>query len=556
MRDPSIDLPHTLRTRFALAPVGRVFRKGEGVSPSFEHQHSQAAALIRRLAQRYAVILLAVATLIVVDQALLQPLLMRLDRFAPAINVAGRQRMLSQRLTKASLAFALGEQQSARQQEIRVTLSEWKQGHAALRDGDAARGIRPIVTPEIEQQWQQLEPHFQAMCGLAEQFLASDAGSLDQPRFDAEVRAFLSHEPQFLASMERIVDLFEQQAAREVFHLRAAALGIAAAVIILIISLGWLVLRPALRAIRRQVDNLETQVTQRTAQLARSNQDLRNEIAERQQAEARSAELAAQLAHVGRVMSIGHLTSSLAHELNQPLGAMANYAAACKVLLETAPEQMPTIRNHFDQIQEAALRAGQIVRRIRNFVQPQSTPNFAEIDIDMLIREVVSLCEPEASRRDVQLATRLCAGSARALGDGIQIQQVVVNLVQNGLDALVGAPLPRKLSISTAVSDGLVEIVVHDNGSGFAQAGFNPVKPFHTTKPDGLGIGLAICQTIVELHEGSIWVRSEPASGTSVHFTLPLATPRPAIASTEPLPDDLGPTTEPGSIPLLPSIHT
>jgi C4-dicarboxylate-specific signal transduction histidine kinase len=472
-------------------------------------------------------VLLAVAVLIAADQAVIQPLLVRMNVFAPVVNLAGRQRMLSQRLAKAALALQEVDDtaaQAVRRTELRDSLEAWAIAHDALRHGSVELEIPRIQSPAIDAAWAELQPHFEAMQSATQQLgVAADADDSRQ----AAVTALLKHEPKFLATMDRIVQLMEDQAANELRRLRALALGIALTIVGLLVGLGGFVVRPATRAIRDQVDLLETRVTQRTRELDDALASLRHEIQVREHAEARNRSLAAELAHADRVESLGRLAAGLAHELNQPLGAIANYAAACDTTLAAEPEEAARsrVQDYLRQIQQASLRAGAIVRRIRNFVQP-SAGNLANVDVNALVVEVVDFCRPEIIRAEVEVALDLRTDEVLAVtADPIQIQQVLVNLVQNALQAMSSAPPQRRrLSIYTAAANGAVQVDVIDGGLGLADADPDVLfAPFHTTKSDGLGIGLSICRSIVEQHQGTIWAKSLPLGGAQFSFILPLA---------------------------------
>ena len=485
-----------------------------------------ADELVRRVYGRYLFVLLAVAILVAADQAVIQPLLMRMNVFAPAINLAGRQRMLSQRLAKAALAIqAAGDAatQAGRRTEVQNSLEEWTAAHHTLRHGAAEGTVFRILTPALDEEWTALQPHFDAMQSAARQLVAAPVinGS-----HSAAIATLVDHEAPFLSTMERIVQLMEQQAAKELDRLRAVALAIALGILGLILGLGRFVVRPAVRAIRNQVDHLEARVDIRTQELNVALSSLRHEIRERETTEARNRNLATQLAHAHRVESLGRLAAGLAHELNQPLGAIANYAAACEATLADSWEQnVPGRLKHcLQQLQQASLRAGAIIRRTRNFVAP-GTSNVSAVDINSLVVEVVDLCRPEAARMDVEVALDLPADEVVVIADPIQIQQVLVNLVQNGLQAMTSSPPEhRRLSIHLCTRSDNVQVDVIDSGSGLADADLETLfAPFHTTKADGLGIGLSICRSIIEQHQGTIFAKSLPLEGAQFSFVLPLA---------------------------------
>lgn len=488
-----------------------------------------AQRVVRRLAWRYLFVLAAVAGLVVVDQAIVQPMLVRVNAFAPAINVAGRQRMLSQRLTKAALALREAQERTTRErriEELRTSLAQWMTEHDALVEGDATLGFQAIRTSELAAEWQKLDPHYMAMVAASREIVEAGDSTVSRNVANEATTKLVQHEAQFLPTMDRIVKQMEDEAARVVFQLRAFALAIATLVIALLVGLGWFVVRPATRTIRSQVDELETRVAQRTAELAAAVESLQREVHEREAVELKNQRLSAELMHAERVSTMGHLTAGLAHELNQPLAAITNYTEACEVLLqgEMSSRQLGRVQELVGKAKRSAMRAGQIVRRMRNFVRPNAALQ-DRVAINALVGEIVELCRTEVASAGTELTFQLEARCDEVLADGIQIQQVLVNLVQNALQALVAAASrERRITVRTSNCDDQVRIDVVDTGPGFPAA--DPefaFAPFHSTKPDGLGIGLSICRSIVENHRGKIWTESPPEGGAQVAFTLPLA---------------------------------
>lgn len=490
---------------------------------------------VRRLAWRYLFVLAMVAALIVVDQAVIQPMLIRLNAFAPAINVAGRQRMLSQRLAKAALALNETEVEairSARRKELEQSLGRWTAEHDALLHGDEPLGIRPIRTSELDAQWSELEPHYQAMVAAGNALVRQSNNSTAGSSQAQAVAKMVTHEAAFLPTMDRIVKLMEDEAARAVARLRMFALAISATVVALLIGLGWFVVRPATRTIRSQVDELELRVAERTRELSVALESLRHEVREREEAEQRNQRLSAQLTHAERVSTMGHLTAGLAHELNQPLAAIANYTEACDVVLTELPvnpvheAEMTRVRDFILQAKRAAMRAGQIVRRMRNFVKPNAS-GASEVGINSLVSEIVELCRTEAASAGAEITLELGAQDDVVFADPIQIQQVLVNLVQNGLQAMRdNGQFSRRITLRTSTAGAFAQVDVLDTGPGFSSVDPEAVfAPFHTTKEDGLGIGLSICRSIVENHRGTIWTESPSGRGAQVSFTLPLCHP-------------------------------
>jgi len=271
-----------------------------------------ADSLIRRLSGRYFLVLLAVAVLVVADQAIVQPLLVHMNSYAPAINLAGRQRMLSQRLAKSALALEVSADEASREryrEELRTTLAQWSAAHSALRRGDSQLGLPKLDSAQFNNAWTELEPHFAAMftAGIELAEMKENSASRDTAH---TVSIIVDHEAAFLPVMERIVLLLQKDADQQVARLRVVAISIAATIIALLLGLGWHVVRPANRAIRGQVDRLESQVASRTRQLSLANDSLRHEIFEQQEAESKNRTLAAQLAHAARISTMGQFTAA------------------------------------------------------------------------------------------------------------------------------------------------------------------------------------------------------------------------------------------------------
>jgi len=246
------------------------------------------------------------------------------------------------------------------------------------------------------------------------------------------------------------------------------------------------------------------------------------DLTERQQTELRLQDLQSELAHVGRVSEIGTLASALAHELNQPLAAVASYCEAARDLLAESPDpdMLGAIQEALDEAAGEAVRAGQIVRRLRDFIAYGETQRHIE-SLPRLINEANALALVGAREHGIELQVRLDPAADRVLVDRIQVQQVMINLIRNAIDAMLDSP-QRKLSIRTARRKGFAQITIADTGSGISEeVAAQLFQPFVTTKESGMGIGLSICRTIVEAHGGRIWFEPGRAGGTEFHFTLP-----------------------------------
>ena len=246
------------------------------------------------------------------------------------------------------------------------------------------------------------------------------------------------------------------------------------------------------------------------------------DLTERQQTEARLQELQAELVHVSRLTAMGEMASALAHELNQPLSAIANYMKGSQRLLETSTDQRAgQVRDAMDKAAEQALRAGQIIRRLRDFVARGETERRVE-DVKKLIEEASALALVGAKDRGVRVRFDLAPAVNFMLADKVQIQQVLLNLIRNAIEAMDGCER-RDLVIATAALPGnMIEISVADTGSGIApEIAAQLFQPFVTSKAQGMGVGLSISRTIVEAHGGTIAPRPNPGGGTVFCLTLP-----------------------------------
>ena len=248
-----------------------------------------------------------------------------------------------------------------------------------------------------------------------------------------------------------------------------------------------------------------------------------HDITRRQQTLLRLQDLQSELAHVGRLSEMGTLASSLAHELNQPLTAVANYCETARDLVRSNPDPdtLAVIGEALDDATQQAIRAGEIVRRLRDFISHGETERKAE-SLPQLVTEANALALVGSREHGIEVQVQFDPNASEVFVDRIQIQQVLVNLIRNAIDAMVESPV-RSLSISTA-SDAvdLVRISIEDSGSGISEAvAPHLFQPFITSKKSGMGIGLSICRTIIEAHGGRIWSEPAPDSGTIFHFTLP-----------------------------------
>jgi len=245
------------------------------------------------------------------------------------------------------------------------------------------------------------------------------------------------------------------------------------------------------------------------------------DLTEREQAELRVHDLQTELAHVSRVTAMGALATSIAHELNQPLTAIANYVQTSQELLEDADaETIEIVRDALRQCAAESLRAGQIVRRLRDFISRGETEHRLE-SLERVINEASALALVGAGDRGVQLEVKLDPAIDRLFIDRIQVQQVIFNIVRNAIEAMAHSPV-RRLRISSRQIEGhQVRITIEDSGPGLAEEVADRLfQPFLSTKADGMGVGLSICHTIVTAHGGRIWAEPSGLGGTAFHFTL------------------------------------
>jgi two-component system, LuxR family, sensor kinase FixL len=246
------------------------------------------------------------------------------------------------------------------------------------------------------------------------------------------------------------------------------------------------------------------------------------DLTDQQLTEARLNELQSEVTHMSRFTALGEMASTLAHEINQPLTAITNYLKGSRRLLERMKgEQTSMLREAVGKAADQALRAGDIIRRLREFVTRGESERRVE-SLPKLVEDASTLALIGAKENGVEVSFRLDAAADLVFADRIQIQQVLVNLIRNALEVMVETSKRRELEIATVANgDETVEVSVADTGAGLApEVAAQLFQPFVTTKRKGMGLGLSICRTIIEAHGGKIWVEDRPGGGTVFRFSL------------------------------------
>jgi two-component system sensor kinase FixL len=253
-----------------------------------------------------------------------------------------------------------------------------------------------------------------------------------------------------------------------------------------------------------------------------------HDVTDRRHAEDEARQLQDRLTHFSRLSTMGEMAAGLAHEINQPLSAIATYAQASQRFLKQPEPDIPEVVAALEQINTQALRAGEVIRRLRNFVKNREVKREA-VDCSRLLDDLRTLAETDARLHNIRLRIDVDDALPTVYADPIQLQQVVLNLVRNAIDAMADAPEDRRevVLMTRRSEEGEIEITVADRGSGLApEATEHLFNPFFTTKSGGTGLGLAISKSIVRAHGGRLWHTPNEGSGARFHFTLPVSPAR------------------------------
>jgi C4-dicarboxylate-specific signal transduction histidine kinase len=276
--------------------------------------------------------------------------------------------------------------------------------------------------------------------------------------------------------------------------------------------------RSVTESLRRARDDLKGTVKE----LQCTNQALEAESRERKRAEESLRQAQADLAHVSRVTTMGELTASLAHEVNQPIAAAVTSANSCIRWLAADVPNLEKARAAAARIVKDGTRAADIISRIRLLFQKRTQP-LELVDVNAVIEEMVVLLRGEATRYSISVRTELAADLPQVMGDRVQLQQVMMNLMTNSIDAMKAADGTRELAIkSQPAEDGQLLVSVSDTGVGLPPGQADQIfNAFFTTKPHGTGMGLRICRSIVESHGGRLWAVDNSPRGASLYLSLP-----------------------------------
>ena len=247
------------------------------------------------------------------------------------------------------------------------------------------------------------------------------------------------------------------------------------------------------------------------------------DITERKRARERVRHQEEKLASTARLVAMGEMASAIAHELNQPLSAIASYSTGCVNLLRAGTADPREIRDALEKTTQQAQRAGRIIRRVHEFVR-KSEPSRSRMRLNAVVEEAVGLAEAEARKRRVKIVPQLSPDDPELHADPLLLQQVLLNLVRNGIEAMEGTPRDaREITITTERATSSVTVRVADRGCGISPDVQRQLfEPFFTTKAEGMGMGLNICRSILELHQGRVWAEPNPYGGTVFSFSLPL----------------------------------
>jgi len=276
-------------------------------------------------------------------------------------------------------------------------------------------------------------------------------------------------------------------------------------------------------SLRQARDELELRVAERTAELKNANDALVRQMAEQRRTEETLQATRSELARAARITTIGELTASIAHEVNQPLAAVVANADACVAWLSREKPDLAEARSAAERATQGATRASEVIARIRSLIT-RATPEKSSVQINRVIEQTVALAEGQAARNHAAIKLELSPNLPIVVGDSIQLQQVILNLVVNGIEAMTSVTdRPKLLTLRTEPENkGHIRVLVQDSGIGLTEEVKGRLfEPFFTTRTKGMGMGLSISRSIIEAHGGRLWAETNGRGGATFQFTLP-----------------------------------
>jgi C4-dicarboxylate-specific signal transduction histidine kinase len=277
-------------------------------------------------------------------------------------------------------------------------------------------------------------------------------------------------------------------------------------------------------ALRQARDELEIRVEKRTAELKTANEALVHQIAEQQRTEEALQLTRGELARVARITTVGELTASIAHEVNQPLAAIVANADACVAWLGLQSPNLDEARKAANRAVEGATRASEVIKRIRSLIN-KTAPERVPVQLNQIIEETLTVVAGQVLRSHVEVSLDLLPSLPEVLGDGIQLQQVILNLIVNGIEAMAAtSDRRREMRIQSQfdADQHQIHISIQDTGIGVSAETMERLfEPFFTTRTQGIGMGLPISRSIIEAHGGRLWAESNAGHGSTFRFTLP-----------------------------------
>jgi C4-dicarboxylate-specific signal transduction histidine kinase len=312
------------------------------------------------------------------------------------------------------------------------------------------------------------------------------------------------------------------------FSLRVADIPYLAQFVLPALLSGWFTKKrkEAEAALREARDYLEIKVQERTSELLHTNEQLQSEMAERKRAEEDVRKTQSDLVHLTRIMTMSELTTSIAHEVNQPLAAIVTNGSAGLRWLAAEPPNLDRARESVTSIIQEGNRASEVIRQIRA-LSKKALPQKSALAINEVIKDVLALVRTELVNNRIVLTCELKRGLPSVLGDRVQLQQVILNLIMNGIEAMEETTqAPRELLVQSGTAErDQVLVSVRDTGVGLNPEQIDQIfEAFFTTKDQGIGMGLSISRTIIESHGGRIWASAaNNEAGAAFQFTLPAA---------------------------------